>query len=337
MKRVINVAEMAGRNWDFVENHYPCKDANIEWHYNSANPKNLLEKLISRPKISRYRVCLQSINLIHHENDVLISHTPRISHWLSTFMKPLGRKNNHLAFSFNFTELPGNTLRSAMIKSFNRIDGFVVYSQFEKKLYSDFFEIPTEKIHMLHWAMETPELAEKPYPILNNYYCAVGGEGRDYKTLLRTFEKLKHLNLVIVTRPYAMDGLAIPPNVQVLYNLPNPQFWEIVNQSQALIVPLRDENTACGHITLVGAMKLRKPIITTFSHGTTDYIEANKNGLICPPQDAVCLADAIETLETNLQLREQLGGYGYEFAKENCQPINWANFIHQFLENVSTI
>lgn len=332
MKRAINVAEIAGRNWNFIEDFYPSQNSNVEWHYYSATSKNLLEKLISRPKISRYRACLQSTLQIHNKDDVVISHMPRMTHWQSVFMKTLGRNNPHIAFSFNFTELPGSPLRSAMIKSFSRVDSFVVYSQFERNLYSEYFEIPIEKIHMLHWAMDKPNVDEEFIPMDDSYYCAVGGEGRDYKTLILAFERLKHLNLVIVTRHYAMDGLKIPSNVKVFYNLPNDKFWGVVDKSKAMIVPLRDDNTACGHITLVGAMKLRKPIVTTFSHGTTDYISANENGLICPPQDVDCLVDAIETLEFNPHLSGKLGEHGYEFASEYCNPIVWAKFIHRFID-----
>lgn len=331
MKKVINVAELAAPNWNFVEDHYQLN--NVVWRYYSANPQNTIERFISRPKISRYRACMQATRAISSEQDIIISHLPRMTHWQSVFMKTFGHSNRHLAFSFNFTDLPGNTLRSAMKKSLASIESIVTYSQFEKTLYADFFDLPIKKIQMLHWAMGTPTTDDEYSPPLKgNFYCAMGGEGRDYKTLLQAFEKLKKLNLVIVTRPYAMEGIKVPSNVKVLYNLPKEKFWEVVKKSKAVIVPLRNADTNCGHITLVGAMKLRKAVISSFSHGTTDYIVDNETGLVVSPQSLDELVKAIERIEDDPHTRERLAEGGYQFVSEHCDPAVWAKFIQDFVE-----
>lgn len=331
MKRIINVAEIAKPNWKFIEKIYP--NTNVEWLHYSANPNNIIEKLVSRPKISRYRACLQGTLKIRNPNDIVISHMPRITNWQSFFMKKTGRNVPHLAFSFNFTELPGKVLRSAMIKNFRRVSGFVVYTNFEKKLYSDYFEIPIERIHMLHWAMDTPAIDENFNPSDDNYYCAVGGEGRDYKTLIEAFEKLKNINLIIVTRPNALNNINIPNNVKVFYNLQPSKFWSVVQKSEAVIVQLQNNKTPCGHITLVGAMKLRKPIICSFSHGITDYtIDINKR-LITRPKDSLSLINAIHTLESNPSLIEEECRSNYEFSKKHCNLHAWSKFVYDFVEN----
>ncbi|MCK5425376.1 MAG: glycosyltransferase [Emcibacter sp.] len=330
MKKIINVAEVADQKWNFIEDFYPDKD--VCWKYYSANSKNWLERIVKRPKISRYMACMKASMQLRKKGGIVISHMPRTTHWQSKFMNMLNVKSRHLAFSFNFTELPNRRTRASMSDSFKRVECFVVYSEFERKLYSDYFRVPIEKIKMLHWAMETPQVDENFIPVKGSYYCSIGGEGRDYKTLLLAFEKLKDIKLVIVTRPHTIEGLSIPKNVKVFYNIPHSKFWAVVKNSKAVLVPLINENTACGHITLVGSMKLGKAIITTKSKGTEDYIFPNDNALVTPPGEVDPMVDAVKLLEKNGSLCKTLGDNALVFSNQYCDLSNWVKFIKSFIE-----
>ncbi len=328
--QVINVAEIAAPDWTFIERDYAGEG--VAWRYFSASPRNALERRIQRPKIGRYRACWQATRTLCRPDDLVISHLPRTTHWQSVFMNAMGRTQRHLAFSFNFTELPEGRTRAQMTRSFQRVERFVVYSDFERRLYADHFQLPIERFQRLYWAMDTPESDPAFQPPWPTYYCAAGGEGRDYGTLLRAFAQMPQRHLVIVTRPQALAGLEVPPNVHVFYNLPSPQFWALVQGSKALIVPLRDDVTPCGHITLVGAMKLGRPLISTFSHGTVDYIRPEENALVTAPRDPAALAAAVERLDGDPALQQRLGATGHAFAQANCSPQVWAAFIREQVE-----
>jgi len=329
--KVLNIAELARKNWRFIESY--SKQTEVDWRYYSGSPQNIFERLITKPNISRYRAILQALFNIR-TGDIVISHLPRMTHWSTLFLKLIKRQNHHLAFSFNFTDLPGQNLTESMKKSFRNVDKFVVFSSFEIKKYSEYFDIPKERFQMLHWAMDTPEYDNAFQSPYQEYYCAVGGEGRDYETLIKTFEKLKHLNLVIVTRPRAIEGMTIPDNVTVFLDLPATGFWAVVQQSKAVIIPLKDPYTACGHISLVGSMKLKKPIITSFSYGTEDYVEDKKNGLVVECKNTEQLVDAIEQLEADSELVESMGNNGYQFSQTKCHPQAWADYIDTYIDEV---
>lgn len=331
MVEIVNVAEIAEPGWTFVQQFYPTDDS--KWSFFSASPENWLERVVKRPKIGRYRACLQSLSQIKNSESVVISHLPRTSHWQSKIMNMLGAKARHLAFSFNFTDLPSQRTTVAMRESFNRIERFVVYSNYEIDLYSEYFQIPRDKFTMLHWAMEVPKCSEDYVPVVGEYYCSIGGEGRDYETLINVFRRLPHLKLVIVTRPYALQNLTIPDNITVLYNLPLDQFWAVAARSKAVAVPLRDNTTPCGHITLVGSMQLAKPVITTFSKATTDYVLDGENALVVPPQGEDQLIEAIDRLEKEAALREKISKNALAFSKQNCDLKNWVEFVRSFVNN----
>lgn len=330
MQKIVNVAEIADQEWDFIEKFYPPND--IEWHYYSASSQNFVERSIKRPKIGRYRACIQATRQIKSPQDIVISHMPRTSHWQSKFMNMFNVNARHLAFSFNFTELPNKKTTAAMKNSFERIDKFVVYSEYEKKLYSEYFDIPFNKFEMLHWAMEKPSYDARFSIMDDEYFCAIGGEGRDYKTLLAAFSKLNDKKLVIVTRPHAMTGLEIPSNVIVLYNIPASECWAIAKKSKAVVIPLRDKYTPCGHITLVGAMQLGKAIISSVSKGTEDYLIHNENSLLVENNNSSDLAEAINILDGNDEIRNRIEQNASVFANDKFTLDCWVDFVKSFVE-----
>ena len=66
---------------------------------------------------------------------------------------------------------------------------------------------------------------------------------------------------------------------------------------------------------LLEAMMLGLPCITTDYPGVTEIIENGKNGLLVPRNDSVALAQAIELMLTNDNLRERLIENGYSTAE----------------------
>lgn len=325
---IINCAERARSGWNFVQDFYP--ESADSWHFFSAESQNVVEQYISRPKISRVRACLQTAKIARQaETGLVVSHLPRTTAMLEEVRHLYHIKLPHLAFAFNFTELPGGFMRSYMKHAFKSVDQFAVFSQFEKKRYADYFDLDTNKFQMLHWAMETPACSDYR-PVNGDYICAVGGEGRDYKTLIEAFRQIPQLRLVIVTRPGTLAGLDLPENVTALFNLPKDDFWATVNNSQFVVVPLLHDEVACGHITIVGSFLLKKAVVATFSKGTTDYIQHRKNALVSQPGDAIELRDNILRLSENAGLRSELSEYGHDFAMMNCQPALWADYLYRF-------
>ena len=70
MRTVVNVAELAAPDWDFVERHSPTRD--VDWRYHSASPRNWLERRVTRPRISRYRACWEATRALQAPDDVVI-------------------------------------------------------------------------------------------------------------------------------------------------------------------------------------------------------------------------------------------------------------------------
>lgn len=130
-----------------------------------------------------------------------------------------------------------------------------------------------------------------------------------------------------------MVGLEIPSNVTVLYNIPASECWTIAQKSKAVVIPLRDKYTPCGHITLVGAMQLGKIIISSFSKGTEDYLRHNENALLVEDNNATDLAEAIHFLDENEDVRNRIKQNAQLFANDKFTLDRWVDFVKSFVEN----
>jgi glycosyltransferase involved in cell wall biosynthesis len=293
-KRVVNVSELTPPGAAFVDFGQDV----IREDY-SAIPRNKLEAIVKRPKLSRYRAAVEAVRAAR--GMPIISHLPRMTAAVSTLQRLTGDQSPHLAFSFNFTELPSGAARRYLANAFSRVRHFFVFSEFERHLYPHYFGLDGERFHYLSWTQEPPPVASTPSPFaLNSYVSAVGGEGRDYATLIAAARLLPDIAFLIIARPYNRLG-EMPPNVRLLTDVPLEQTWRIAADSSCLVVPLRDRTTCCGHITLVAGELLGIPVISTRSDATTAYTE---DIALCLPGDVEALAGLIRQHHDSAPVRK---------------------------------
>lgn len=263
----VNVAEFDGSVASFVP--FPPGTAVTEI---SAQPGNRLERAVTRPKISRFRAGIQAVRAAA-DGRPIVSHMPRVSLMVAWQKQLYGKPSRHLAFTFNFTDLPRGPGYRAAWSALGNISRFVVFSAFERELYADHFGLPIDRFERLLWAQSPPQVAAtNDFAVAGTYISAVGGEGRDHRTLMRAAAVLPHIPFIVVCRPH--NPLPdIPPNVTVHTNLDGAKTWRIVKDSALTVVPLRSAETCCGHITIVGADLLGVPVVATRSAATTEYTE----------------------------------------------------------------
>jgi hypothetical protein len=177
-----------------------------------------------------------------------------------------------------------------MARVFGRVDEFFVFSEYERGLYSRHFSLPEERFTRLVWTQDPPVPAAPTSAFAaNSYVCAIGGEGRDYETLIAAAVMLPDVRFVVVARPYNRMP-EMPANVRLMTNVPLDLTWRIAAESSCLVVPLKTRTTCCGHITLVSGELLGIPVISTFSEATREYTE---DIALCEPGDAETLSHMI--------------------------------------------
>ncbi len=263
--------------------------------------------------------------------DLIVSHGPLATAWTAVV---LGRgKNNtrHLAFSFNFTDLPTGLRKKLMTRAFKTVDAFAVFTDGEQQLYADIFGLDPQKILRAPWGVAPPLKALPAKQIAGAYMAALGGEARDYEVLCRSARLCPEIKFVAIARPHNFDGLSPPANLDVRFNLPFDEAWGLVAHAAAAIIPLRSRDTPCGLVTLVGAMHLGKAQIVTEAAGVRDYIRNEETGVLTPPGDADAMAAAVRRLHHDPALAARLGDRAKSYAAAHCSAAATTAFFRDCL------
>lgn len=326
---VVNFAEIAEEGWSFLRDD--LADMPLDWSFYSSQPRSFIERVVRRPKLSRITAAWRATTSAKRaEQALIVSHLPLATLWIAICSRLRSMNTKHVAFAFNFTDLPTGLRRGLMRWSFKSVDRFVVFSQAEKRKYADYFGIDPSRIDFLPWTMPAPVASASC--VEGKYVCAVGGEGRDYATLIESVRPHPRIKTVIVTRSYNMPSGPLPAHVQLFTELSPPAFWSIVRNAHAVILPLRDEETCCGHITLVGALRFARPIVATRSAGIADYVRDGGNALLVPAQDPAALSTAISRIWDDHDLHARLKEAIVSDDGAAASLSVWADYFRRYAE-----
>lgn len=331
--KIINLSDFPTQ-WNWLASEYTGTD--LVWEHISTQAVHLPRWLPKQQSLQRFGAAWQAVCLANASQGLLVSHGPRPAFYSSAFASLRNRQLPHLVYSFNFTELPRGSQHKLMAKAYQQPQRFVTYSTAEKQLYAQHFNIPIERIDMIHWSVHRPSPDSESVPIIEgNYICALGSQGRDFATLFAAMRLLPGVQLAVVTHPQYLAGLSLPDNVRILTDIPLKQAHNILQHSRLMVVPLRDNEVPCGHVTIVSGMFFGKPMVVTDSRGVHDYIENGKTGLFCEAGDAADMAAKIELLLSDEHLASSLANHSLRFAEAHCTEKTALNYFDRFLSELT--
>ncbi|MGB8699571.1 MAG: glycosyltransferase family 4 protein [Thermosynechococcaceae cyanobacterium] len=295
------------------------KDKKRNWHFFNDKPLNLFEKLFRKPSLAKMRASFQAVQAANrHRADLLFTFDPVMTFWCAVFSRWFGLKIEHIVHALNYPDLPTGVRRYLSQWAFTDVSQINVSSMAEKQIYSEYFDIPAERFQVKLWGIGKPDVQPQEPLVPGDYICAIGGNARDYPTLMAAMKKLPDVQLAIVVRPDNLKNLSVPSNVKVFVNLPMDRAMNILQYSRFMVLPLKGSKIPCGHVTLVAAMHLGKAFVITNSQGVSDYAFHDTNAITCEPFNPDALSVAIRTLWSDPQKCQRLGENGQQFAQQNC-------------------
>lgn len=146
---------------------------------------------------------------------------------------------------------------------------------------------PRKGFHVLIEACH--HLAKRSVP----FRCHILGEGGERSRLEALID---HCNL--------QEHVLLPGRVH------QEELRQILNQVDVSVLPcVRDKSGELDGIpvALMETMAMQIPTVSTRVSGIPELIDHGRNGLLIPPNDAVALADALQRLKDDPELRQQLG------------------------------
>ena len=325
---VISTSDLMAPDWNFLADLNPDPALTFQ-SFSSLQPTGLAS-LVSHPIAGRLQGAVRACRAARRRPDaILFSHLPRVAALTNLTRRVMAPSVPQIAFAFNFTTLNNRLHPRLFAWAFRGITEFVVYSTYERGLYAETFDIALDRIRYLPWTMETPVPGPgNPMAGKGAYVCAIGGEARDYATFAATMRARPDLPAAVVARDYSLSGVDMPPNVSVFTNLDVAKTWALLAGAEAMVLPLRDGKTACGHITLVAAKLLGIPIIATDSVGISDYTGGGRVAALIPPGSAEAIETALDRVLGDSALRQEAKD-GIARARQEHDPGLWLDYIRE--------
>jgi hypothetical protein len=305
-------------SWNWYADDCPGR---ARWIFHTEEPKNFLERVIQRPRLSRVFGAFRCVRSAERESATAIAALSQYNTlWTSVAMYLLRCRRPLLSFSFHFAKLPTGARLLLAKWAFSRVKRFGVHSTVEKERYSRHFGIPVDRFDLIRWGVRpsSVETEEAPPPLDSAYFCALGKDGRDYRTLTEAMKQLPELTLVLVAQPYNLTGCDIPGNVKVFCDIPRTEALNILKHSQFMALPLERNDTSCGHITLVSAMFCHKAIVATESTGIADYFPPDYAAPRVAAGDVDGWVGTLRQMAKDRHRLEQSATSGEEFGLSYC-------------------
>lgn len=334
--RIACVTEKPDPTWVWLEGKVAWRRP-LEWTFFRPGPNGPIDRALKKPLMGRLSEGLRLRQAARAGAfDLIVTHLPYVAAWMSDLVGDEAGGARRLAFAFNFTDMPSGAQAVRMKRAFARIDRFTVFSSLERDLYARQFDIPGDRIDLVLWGANPPIETPGPRIIAEAYAVALGGEARDYTTFMEAARLMPQTSFVAITRPWSLDGVAIPANVRHFVNLPWAEAWSLVHHAACAVVPLRDGLAPNGMVTFVGAMHLGKAQVATQSAGLADYAIDGATALTVPSGEAGAMAQAIRRLLAEPGLAAGLGARAKAFAAERCSEAATVAYFGDLLDRTFT-
>jgi len=149
-------------------------------------------------------------------------------------------------------------------------------------------------------------LAQKKY----NFICYIVGAVNKEISSKREGEKIKKF----------IETNSLQNFINLKSNISKEELLSLYKQADLFVLPCITTSKGAQDglpSVLVEAMATKVPVISTITSGIPELIENLKTGLIVPQKDSYVLADAIEKIMTDENLRSLLASEGYKKVWEN--------------------
>lgn len=93
-------------------------------------------------------------------------------------------------------------------------------------------------------------------------------------------------------------------------------------------------HSECFPLVLLEAMSAELPIVSTYNGGIPDIVKNGKNGFLIKPKDKNALADKLEILIKNSQLRKKMGITGGEIFESNFTLTHFEERLTSILKTI---
>ena len=222
--------------------------------------------------------------------------------------------------------------RLALLRfALKKVDAIILNASAEASYFSDILALPLDRFRFVPW----PSAISEPQIITddNGYFLAVGRSLRDWPTFFKAVENTPYKYVVIAGN---VDAKSFPvmKNVTVLTDVKREEYLNILSRAKGVILPLKPTIRSTGQASFLEAMAYGKPVIVSDVVGVRDYLQHEKNALLCPSENYLRLRELIVRLAEDTALHKRLAQAGFNDINER---FNIRRYAEKMVETITNL
>jgi glycosyltransferase involved in cell wall biosynthesis len=220
--------------------------------------------------------------------------------------------------------------------TYSHIDRLVLMSSVQRDFAVNALHIPPSKVVLMKWPVD--DKFWRPMDCQTDLISAVGGEMRDYPTLIEALRGLDiRCHIAAGTQRFVQHSTvkavwkvgALPSNVTVGRKT-FTELRKLYAQSRFVVIPLLPSDTDNGSTSILEAMAMGKAVICTRTRGQVDVLQDGRTGIFVRPGDPKAMREAIQYLWEHPDVADKMGRAGRKYVEEN-------HTLDEFVVNVKEL
>lgn len=280
--------------------------------------------------------CDHARRALNSDCDGVITAFPQMPAALSGCQKIRWQSHKPIvAWGFAVGNLSKGIRRYLATSTLSDIEHFTVITRREREMYSKWLNLPIEKFQFVPMVEKPLEIdceedQEKPFIV------ALGSAHRDFPTLFNVVKKL-NIRTIVASSKTALEEIEIPDIVETPFGINRDDCLKLAKKGRISVVVMRNrpDIPAAGIATILDALHLGRPIISTRCNGAEDYIIHGETGLLVEPDSESSLMEAIEMLWWDDALRQRMSVAAKQYAENYLSYKAGARALQKILDDLS--
>ena len=325
-------------------NYKFCKDL-VDLGYNTillgtnvASPVcNSKTKLFST-QFKLFLTALKSI-LISNKKDIIIARFDILAVYAKIASTLFFRQRNLIALNIMLKENRSfRTKLKNIFYKFAMMDPKFIPTVTSKDLidvYTRLLKLEGKKFYYINDDYGKLKLYDSHFDIGNGKIFCGGYNARDWELMFKLADQLPSRKFIFVmSRSDQYAQKAPPSNVELYFDITQEMFLDLIKSSTLITLPLTTESPA-GLIVILASGLMSKPVISTDTISTREYIRDNNEGFLIRMGDIDSFKQKIEEIIDDSKILEKIGTNLHNKILEMCSPESYAKKVSQIIERIS--
>lgn len=190
---------------------------------------------------------------------------------------------NRIIVSFNWLTPNRNSRIKSLIRKALNNKRFVAIVNSEESIekYKEIYGLQhTDNLLCLPDTFDTQEEFDinNDKPINSDYFFTGGINNRDYELVFQVAKEIPNYKFIVVAlkEHWEYKEKNIPNNVEVLFNISHEQYYSLMRNAKAVLLPLKD-NRVAGLINICKSIQFGVICVTTKTPATKIYYDSESN------------------------------------------------------------